>query len=392
MKKAIAICSAAVLLAASAATITACDKTEESKRVMNISFNPSVEFVLDSKDKVVSVNALNEEGNLIVSAEAFTGKTAGEAAKLFVQVSKETGFLVEANASVAGEEIGISLSGDSKAATKLYNDVNAEISKYLSAENIGATVVQAEAISRAHLEALVAECAPYVEVAKIEALEYAELVETLYESRKETAKYYSQELKNAYYEAKAFVMEQAELEVVKSQLNVVEKAAVEIVVSTYNETIALIENTRKTVLIDENSIYQVALKAFREAKVNYLKYRQEVAAMEQNEITTAVAQRLAELNELVYAAETALLSAGSDANAQLNNYKRIAADTYTAIMTRIGDYSAKVNAHLTEIGEKQQTAKAEFFTAFERDYAAAVTAAQNNWAAMKAQLSAPQAQ
>ena len=45
------------------------------KRVMNISINPSVEFVLDEEDKVISVNALNEEGNLIIGAETFVGKT-----------------------------------------------------------------------------------------------------------------------------------------------------------------------------------------------------------------------------------------------------------------------------------------------------------------------------
>ncbi len=398
MKKVMAILGAALLLTTSAMTFVSCDDggeadIQDEKLVMNVSCNPSVEFVLDKDNKVVSVNALNEEGNLVVSAAVFTDKSAEEAAKLFVEISTDTGFIVSGNATVAESEITISFSRDTEKVTELYNGVKNKVNEYLSAENITAQISQAAAITEAQLEALVAECAPYLEMAEIQAMERIELVEQLYQSRKETAELYSQELKKAYYEAKAFVMEQAELEVVKSQLNAATKVIVEGLTISYNSAIEGIENARKTLLVDENSVYQVALKSFREAKINYLKYREEVAAMEQSEITEAVTEHLASLDKLVDDAEKAILSAGTAANTQLDTLKENVKTAYNAIIAKIGDYSAKVNEHLTEVGEKQQTAKAEFFTKFEEDYAAAITAAKNDWAAMKAALeeSAPQA-
>ena len=82
MKK-LAIFCAAMMAATGVSAFAGCAEAKEQK-VMNLSLNPEVEFVLDENDKVVSVNALNEEGNLIVSAEVFTGKTAEEAAKLLL--------------------------------------------------------------------------------------------------------------------------------------------------------------------------------------------------------------------------------------------------------------------------------------------------------------------
>ena len=95
--------------------ISCSDENKENK-VMTLSFNPQVEFVLDADDKVVSVTALNEEGNLIISAESFQtveGKSAEDATKLFLQVSKEYGFLVSGSANTGDttNEFSISISG-----------------------------------------------------------------------------------------------------------------------------------------------------------------------------------------------------------------------------------------------------------------------------------------
>lgn len=386
-KRFAAFCLACAALGAVA--FTGCDGEEtavKEKKVMNLSLNPEVEFVLDSDDKVVSVNALNEEGNLIVSAEAFTGKTAEEAASLFVEVSKETGFLVEGSFGANENKIEISFSGDAEAATALYNDVQTKVQEYLTAENVTATITQAAAVTEAQLQALVAECAPYIDAAKVQAMEYAELMETLEKSRKETAEMYSQELKNAYYEAKAFAMEQAELETLGNQLDAISKVAFGIANDAYKAAVATIETTRMQMLVNENSPYQVALKAFREAKVKYLNYREYVASLEQTEVTTAISSQLAQYETLVENAETALLQAGQSANTALDTAKTQLSAAHAQVVTLIGEYSAKVSQYATEIATKQTEAQTAFFTKFETDYAAAITAAENNWAAMNTQL------
>ncbi len=386
MKKVTAIFTSALMFASAFAFVSCKKDDEPQKKVMNISCNPSVEFVLDSDDTVISVNALNEEGNLIVSAEAFTGKSAEEAAKLFIEVSNETGFLVSGNASVAGNEISISLSGDAKEATKLYDEVKAEINEYLSAENIEAQLTQAAAITEEQLEKLVEQCTPYMDAAEVRALEYMELVETLYQSRKETAELYSQELKNAYYEAKAFALEQAELEILKSKVTGGEAVLLEVVYTAYTGAIETIETARMSGLVAENSPYQLALKAFREAKVAYLNYRREVAEMEQNSVTTAITEQLNALEGKVNSAEEALLLAGETANAALTTLKERVTAAYNNVVEKIEEASIKAADHLEEISAKQTAAITALSTDFEDAYAGAIAAARTNWTTMKTQL------
>ena len=94
-KKVLALALSVSAMMSAFAFVGCGDSEAEGKKVMNLSLNPEVEFVLDANDQVVSVNALNEEGNLIISSATFTGKSADEAVELFVKVSDETGFLFE---------------------------------------------------------------------------------------------------------------------------------------------------------------------------------------------------------------------------------------------------------------------------------------------------------
>jgi hypothetical protein len=389
MKKLMAILSSALFLATSAGALAGCKDEDgaDNKTVMNISLNPSVEFILDSENKVVSVNALNEEGNLIIGAESFVGKTAEEAARLFVEISKETGFIVEGETSLAENKVSVAFSGEKETATKLYNQVKTKIESYLTSENVTVIVEQAAAITEEQLEKLVAECAPYMEEAEVKALEYMELVETLCESRKETAEFYSQELKNAYYEAKAFVLEQSELETLKSKVTGFAQAALDVAYKAYADSVKNIEDLRMKTLVNEDSPYQLALKKFREAKTTYLAYRADVAAMEQTEITQEVTNLLNSYEQAVNAAEEALLSAGTTANATLDAVKTQIKTAYDMVVRQIESASVKASEFLGEISTNQQAAKEQFFTDFETNYAAAITAAKDNWAAMKNGLS-----
>ncbi len=386
MKKVIAILGSAVMLATSVAGLASCGETKDEKKVMNVSVNPSVEFVLNGDDKVVSVNALNEEGNLIVSAEAFTGKSAEEAAKLFIEVSKETGFLVEANATIKNNDINISISGDATEAKKLYDDVCVKVNEYLSAENVEAKIAEFKAISEEQLEALVAECAPYMEAAEVKALEYMELVETLYESRKETAEMYSQELKNAYYDAKAHMLQQVEFETLKTKVNELAQAGLDLAYTSYATAVESIEETRMEKLVSEDSDYQKALAEFRAAKIAYLNYRAEVAAMEQTAQTEAVLNALNAYESVVDLKEQALVSAGELANAALDSAKANVTALYNTVVGVIEKASVAINQHLEEISANQKAKMQAFFTEFETAYAESITKAEQGWADMKTQL------
>ena len=271
---------------------------------------------------------------------------------------------------------------------KLYDGVKEEVEGYLAENNVTATVSQAAAITDEKLKALVAECAPYLEEAKIQAMDHEELVSTIEASRKETAEFYSQELKNAYYEAKAFAMEQAELQAVKEKENITGVAEIMFnsAYTVYTTAIETIETTRMTMLVNENSPYQLALKTFREAKTEYLNYRNYVAGLEESAVTTQISEKLAQYAVVVDNAETALVQAGVDANAVLDNAKATLKTAYESVVALIDEYADKVGEYATEIATKRQEAQTTFFSNFESEYAAAITAAKNDWSAMQTML------
>lgn len=384
MKRKMAIVCSTVLMASGLTAFAGCGSTEEEgKRVMNLALNPKVEFILDANDTVISVNALNEEGNLIVSAETFTGKSADVAAKLFVEVSAETGFLIEGEAYADDNKISVSFSGDKEKAKKLYNEVKSDIEEYLTTIDVSAQIEQAAAITEAQLKQLVEECAPYVETAK---MKYSELLNTLEESRKETAELYSQELKNAYYEAKSFMMAQEEMEVLKGHLNAVEKLALETAYAIYENCVNNVEEIRKTWLVDEDSLYQRALAAFRKQKIKFLNYKNYIAGLPEEEVSQTHTEALAKIATALENAESSLLAAGRNANEQLDLAKDLAKDAFESAKKFIGDYAKVAKKYADEITAKQKEAKTSFYANFESGYATAKAAAENNWKNMKAAL------
>lgn len=383
-KRWMAIAGAALMLTTGLSAFSACKKPgvdDKQKTVMNVCLNPEVEFVLDGENKVLTVNAINEEGNLIISSDAFKdikGKTADEAAKLFVEVSKDTGYLVEGELRSGENEVKISLSGDAELATTLYNNVSTQVNAYLDSVDIEATVRQVDAITEEQLKALVAQCAPYVDTAE---MQYAELVETIIESREETATFFSQEIKDAYYEAKEFAMQQAEIDVLKQKLNFLEEAFFSGINLVYETNVKLIEGARK-LLIDG---YQKALEAMQQSKVEYLKKRAEISV---GGFNATVEVELNNLDQMVSQAETALTKVVEKGQKDLDTYKGLITEQYNKAVAKFEAEKLYTEKNIEQISEKRKSVETKVFESFEKMYGSAVEAADASWSVMEDALRA----
>ena len=384
LKKLITILLACMLSIA----LFGCNNEDSSEdKVMLVSLNPQVEFILDENDKVLSVNALNEEGNVIISASAFTnveGKTYEEAVKLFIDVSKETGYLINGSINAGENEVSISISGDASHAQKLYDELSKNIGTYFNEIDIDAKLQKGAELTEEKLRELYKECAPYIESAKIKAMTYDELLDELVASREETKEYYSQELKTAYYEMKAYALEQAKFEVLKSKLSILEKGIFEGLNSAYLTAIESLENVRKTNLLDNTSIYQTALSDVRAKKVEYLNFKNEVSKMEATEITESVTQQLSVLLTALETAETTLLTAGETANALIDSAKTTLNTAYNALIETLNDVNE--SQYVNEILQKQEEKLAGFYTEFETSYGSVKLQMQQNLQGMRDQL------
>lgn len=372
-KKLISTLCASAMLLTGGLTLTACKDTSEQK-VMNVSLNPEVEFVLDKDNKVLSVNALNSEGNIILSTDAeFVGKDANEAVKLFVSISKENGYLVSGSYTSEKNNIEVSISGSTKEIDKLYKNIESSVKSKLQELDIEGTISKAENLTKEYLEKMVAECSPYLEKAKIEAMKYEELIKEIKNSRNETKELYSQELKEMYYQAKADALRLAQLEKVKEQVNVVTKGILSGLETTYKSAIDTIETTRREVFLKEDSVYQLAVKNFNEAKANYLKKRKEISEMESNKITDEIKASLTSLDALVASAETNLNNAYTSAMNALDTAKTTITTAYNAIVEAVNNAGSSMDIISNNLTE----AIIDFTTKFETDYATYKTNAKN---------------
>ena len=386
MKKLTSLLIVLVLVIGALFALTACDQTDKDAptTVMNVSLNPEVEFVLDGHGKVVTVNALNEDGNLIITATAFEGKTAEEAAELFVQISHEMGFLVSGNAQIKNNDLEISISGETKDVEAIYNDVKASIQEYFTLENITAQIAALETVTREQMEALVAQAQPYIDQAKLQALSHMELVEELYASRKETCDMYSQELKNAYYNAKAAAMDTTKIQALKEKMGSNFNFVLEGLFSVYTTAVTKIEDARMQYLVSPESDYQIKLAEFRAKKIEFLQKRQELA--EKETLTDAEISVLNSLEAGVNLIEDALVQIGVLANKTLDSLKATMTKAYDALVGAIESAQVKIADHMDAIMQAQQEQVPVFAAEFEANYASAVEQAKSDWEAMKQQL------
>ena len=399
MKKLMTTLSMVLALGLGTGFLTSCGvtdsgntETNKQEKVMNLSLNPQVEFVLREDDKVITVNALNEEGNLIISAEAFEnieGKTAEEAAKLFVQVSTDTGYLVQGSAAAGDNQISISFSGDQEVAEDLYEEVEGKMKEYLESVDVTVNIQMSEEIKMEHLKALLAVCEPNLDTSE---MTYEQLVDALEQSRKETAEFYSQQLKNAYYEAKEFAMQMAELETLRGHLNTIQQLAFDVMTQAYEKAVELIEKTRMELLVDEDSLYQRALGYFRELKVTYLKTRNEFSIGDATVTVEITEEELAKMKAKVEEAETAFIQAAEEANKSLDTLKGKVTESYNMAIEKLNEYSVKVDDYLVEISTQQKEKQTEFFTAFETNYKTYIEGAEKQWTDMETELEGEGAQ
>ena len=114
------------------------NKNKTAETVMTCKVNPQVQFLLNKNDKVMSVVALNDEGQEIIVKAEFEGKTAEEASKLFIELATEAGYI---ELSTAGTEVNVDFNGTKKDYAKLQESVVNSINSYFDEKGIIAGAV-----------------------------------------------------------------------------------------------------------------------------------------------------------------------------------------------------------------------------------------------------------
>ena len=383
-----------------AISFTSCSnaKPEEgSVTRMTVDINPSVEFMIDDQNKVVSVTALNDDGSILIVGEAFVGKTPDEAIEMMVTLASDTGYLVQGNAEVPENIVKISVSGDSKYAEQLKKDIVEKANDTLKALDINGKVEKVEALKIDALRQMALSTSLYTEE-EISAMDEGQLYKVISAGRIETALLLTEEMRNAYYSAKEYKISFAEREetsrIIKELggLYNLTHTAYKTALDVYSTAITELDNFRYEMLVSPESEYQKSLTKLREAKVELLKQKNYTASLDVNGEEYASATVTLQLSEENYNKMLAAYEKiGEDLNASLEALiakLRQAESKLIELEDTLFDENieAKLQEKATEIEASLNAAKDGFFAEFESAHAEDIAAIEEALLAKKQQL------
>ena len=383
-----------------AISFTSCSnaKPEEgSVTRMTVDINPSVEFMIDDQNKIVSVTALNDDGSILIVGEAFVGKTPEEAIEMMVTLASDTGYLVQGNAEASENTVKISVSGDSKYAEQLKKDITEKANDTLKALDINGTVEKVEALEIDALRQMALSTSLYTEE-EIAAMDEGQLYRVISVGRIETALLLTAEMRSAYYSAKEYKISFAEREetarIIKELggLYNLTHIAYKTALDVYSTAITELDNFRYEMLVSPESEYQKSLTELREAKIELLKQKNYTASLNVNGEEYASATVTLQLTEENYNKMLAAYEKiGTDLNAALEALiakLRQAESKLTELEDTLFDENieAKLQENAAEIEASMKAAKDGFFAEFESAHAEDIAAIEETLLAKKQQL------
>ncbi|MBQ3017567.1 MAG: hypothetical protein IJD89_01355 [Clostridia bacterium] len=356
---------------------------------MTIDINPSVELMLDTENKVVSVTALNDDGAILIAGEAIVGKSAEEATEIIIQLASDTGYLVDGEEN----EVKISLSGDADALeAEIKNKINAKLDEL----DIEGKVTALEAMKLEELRALVLESSTYTE-AEVNEMSEGELYDALALSRVESALLLTEDLRNAYFSAKEYDISFAEREETAKiidemgTLYEVLNTGYKTLLKAYSEALIAIENYRYDNLIDPECEYQMLLTRMRDAKIELVQKKNELAEMSKDSDEYATELESLEKLEANYQASIeAYESIGQMVNSYidglLTELKAIEAELIKLENEFSDDIKSELESKASELEAKMNEYKDSYFEKFEAEHSADIEAIENELLAKKQAL------
>ena len=383
-----------------ALSLASCSKAmpeEGSVTRMTVDINPSVEFMIDDQNKILSVTALNDDGSILIVGETFIGKTPEEAVEMMVTLAAETGYLVSGNAQMTENTVKVSVSGDSKYAEQLMKDISKKADAVLKELDIPGQVEKAEALKIDALREMALATSLYTEE-ELSTMDEGQLCKVISAGRVETALLLTEEMREAYYTAKEYEISFAQREETAKIIqglgglynltHVAYKTALDV----YSTAITELDQFRYDMLVSPESEYQKSLTKLREAKVELLKQKNYTASLDVNGEEYASATVTLQLSKENYDKMLAAYEKiGTELNASLEALiatLRQAESKLVELEETLFDENieAKLQEKASDIEAALNAAKDGFFASFEEAHGEDIKSIEQSLMAKKQQL------
>ena len=372
-------------------------KEKEAKSMVTIDTNPSIELVVDEKDKVVSVRGANDDGKLVLYGEKVVGKDVEKAVEIIIQAEIDTGYIV-ANAQIGANQFSLTVSSDTTVeSSELINSIQNKVKEVCENNHIAIALEESKALARSELEKLALELDPTLTEERVKEMETSQLLAVVKLYQLETVELYNAKLEELYTDVKEFKFDYMSQESTLEAMKTVDGAIANLAITAYESAVNLlksaqesVETARYNLLVKEDSLYQQQVAAVKNKKQEVLALKNEVAKLEDGaEKTNKEAKLTVALNSLD-SAEVLLQQAYTNANTALDTVVNALDSAMTSLdsalesfLTTYASVTDTLKEKLVEAENKLNESKDQIFADFEEKYGAEVAHYKEEIAARK---------
>ena len=372
-------------------------KEKEAKSMVTIDTNPSIELVVDEKDKVVSVRGANDDGKLVLYGEKVVGKDVEKAVEIIIQAEIDTGYIV-ANAQIGANQFSLTVSSDTTVeSSELINSIQNKVEEVCENNNIAIALEESKALARSELEKLALELDPTLTEERVKEMETSQLLAVVKLYQLETVELYNAKLEELYTDVKEFKFDYMSQESTLEAMKTVDGAIANLAITAYESALNLlksaqesVETARYNLLVKEDSVYQQQVALVKDKKQEVLALKNEVAKLEDGaEKTNKEAKLTVALNTLD-SAEVLLQQAYTNANTALDTVVNALDSAMTSLdsalesfLTAHASVTDTIKEKLVEAENKLNESKDQIFADFEEKYGAEVAHYKEEIAARK---------
>ena len=361
-------------------------KEKEAKSMVTIDTNPSIELVVDEKDKVVSVRGANDDGKLVLYGEKVVGKDVEKAVEIIIQAEIDTGYIV-ANAQIGANQFSLTVSSDTTVeSSELINSIQNKVKEVCENNHIAIALEESKALARSELEKLALELDPTLTEERVKEMETSQLLAVVKLYQLETVELYNAKLEELYTDVKEFKFDYMSQESTLEAMKTIDGAIANLAITAYETAMNVLKSAQESVetarynwLVKEDSLYQQQVAAVKDKKQEVLALKNEVAKLEDGaEKTNKEAALTIALNNLD-SAEVLLQQAYTNANTALDTVVNALDSAMTSLDSDLESFlktyasvTDTLKEKLVEAENKLNESKDQIFADFEEKYGAEV--------------------
>lgn len=372
-------------------------KEKEAKSMVTIDTNPSIELVVDEKDKVVSVRGANDDGKLVLYGEKVVGKDVEKAVEIIIQAEIDTGYIV-ANAQIGANQFSLTVSSDTTVeSSELINSIQNKVKEVCENNNIAIALEESKALARSELEKLALELDPTLTEERVKEMETSQLLAVVKLYQLETVELYNSKLEELYTNVKEFKFDYMSQESTLEAMQTVDGAIADLAITAYETAVNLLKSAQESVetarynwLVKEDSLYQQQVAAVKDKKQEVLALKNEVAKLEDGAEKTNKETLLTIALNSLDSAEVLLQQAYTNANTALDTVVNALDSAMTSLDSALESFlktyasvTDTLKEKLVEAENKLNESKDQIFAEFEEKYGAEVAHYKEEIAARK---------